>query len=135
MSWLRSDGPWVKPRKDDDDDRFLNLHWFNTGREDDGDPEEPARFRMANFIPGGKFVVILYATGHIDLKEIEIKSEDEWDLRDVARYKRDDPGRCYTMFWSQLLTETNLGRPLVAYVDQRQEEYGCSSSLGPSTPY
>ena len=79
---------------------------------------------MANLIPGGKFVVTLYIDGQINLKEIKTGSEDGWDLRDVAQYKQDNPGDTHVAFWSQLLTETNLGRPLVAYVGQEQKEYG-----------
>ena len=77
---------------------------------------------MASFIPGGKFVVLLYNDGQIDLKEIIIESEDKWNLQDVAQYKRDDPEECRTLFWSHLLTETDFGRPLVAYVDQDREK-------------
>ena len=91
------------------------------GDDDGDDEEEPTKFVMANLTPGGKFVVVLYTDGQIDLKEIKIKSDDEWDLRDVAKYKRDDSEEFYTMFWSQPLTETNVGRPLVAYVDRERE--------------
>ena len=128
-SWVRSDELWVKPR-DDGDRRFLNLHWFNT-RQDDPDKEDPTRFVMANLIPGGKFVVVLYIDGQIDLKEIKIESDEKWDLQDVARYKQDDPEKFYIMFWSQLLTETNIG-PLVAFTDQERERWGQCFS-GPST--
>jgi hypothetical protein len=123
VSWLRSDGRWVKPREDDDDDRSLNLHWFNMRPKEDHDAEITP-FVMANLIPGGKFVVVLYTDGQIDLKEIKIECEDKWDLQDVAQYKRDDPEGFHTMFWSQLLTETNLGCPLIAYVDNDHEKYG-----------
>ena len=50
--------------------------------------------------------------------------EDEWELRDVAQYKQGDPGGTHTMFWSELLTETNLGHPLVVYVDRETKKYG-----------
>ena len=79
---------------------------------------------MANFIPGGRFVVVLYNVGYIDLKEVNVKSEDEWELLDVTRYRPDNPEQSYAVYWSQLLTETNLGRPLVAYVDHLEERYG-----------
>lgn len=130
ISWLRSDKLWIKPRSDDDD-RLLNLHCFKTPLS--GGDDEPARFVMANYIPGGNFVVVLYTDGQISLKGINVKSEGEWELRDVAQYKRDDPERFRSMYWSQLLTETNLESPLVAYVDQAQEKYGYSFS-GFSTP-
>lgn len=119
VSWLRSDKLWVKPR-DDGDERLLGLHCFRMGLFDD---DEPVRFVMANFIPGGRFVVVLYPDGNIDLKEIDIKPEGEWELRDVARYRQDDPERFHVLESSQLLTETNIGRPLVAYVDRAGEKY------------
>jgi len=127
ISWLRSDKLWVKPQDgDDDDDRPLSLHCFKM-RPGDDDDFEFARFVMANFIPGGKFVVVLYTNGDIELKEVQIEPGGEWELRDVARYKRDDPGRFHAMYWSQLLTGTDLGRPLVAYVDEEREK--CGSAL------
>jgi len=118
ISWLRSDKLWVKLR-DDDDDRSLSLHCFKMQLSD-----EPNRFVMANFIPGGRFVVVLYVDGRIGLKEVNIKSKDDWELREVSRYRQDDSEQFHTMYWSQLLTETNLGRPLVAYVDRSEEKYG-----------
>jgi len=130
ISWLRSDERWIKPRVSDsddyEDDRLLDLHRFDM-RQEDGDEATGFPFVMANLVPGGNFVVVLYIDGQIDLKEIKVRSEDEWDLRDVAQYKQDDAEETHTMFWSQLLTETNLGRPLVAYVDQGQERYDLSS--------
>ena len=135
LSWLRSDKLWVKPRDDDDDDdddRSLSLHWFNMRQEDPDDEEEPTRFVMANLMPGGKFVVVLYTDGQIDLKEIKIDSRGKWDLRDVARHEQEDPEEFYTMFWSQLLTETSLAYPLVAIVDQARERWS-RPSLGPLT--
>ena len=115
ISWLRSDKLWVKPQ-DDGDDRPLSLHRFNM--------HSSGLFVMANLIPGGKFVVSLYTDGHIELREIKIESEGEWGLRNVARYEQRDPDGFYPTFCSQLLTETNLGCPLVAYVDRREEKYG-----------
>jgi len=120
ISWFRSDERWVKPWADD---RSLNLHSFDM-RQRGGNEAEDIAFRMANLVPGGKFVVVLYTDYQIDLKEIKIGSEDKWDLQDVARYKQDDPEDTYGMFPAEFLTDTNLGRPLVAYVDQQQEKYG-----------
>ena len=117
---MRSDELWVKPR-DDDDDRPLNIHWFNM-RQEDPDEQEPIGFTMANLIPGGKFVVLLYLDGQIDLKEIKIKSGGKWDLQDVAQYKQDNPEDFYTAFRSQLLTETNVVRPLIAYLDPERKK-------------
>ena len=117
ISWLRSDKLWVKPR-DDDDGRSLNLHCFKMQLPDDDD--EPDRFVMANLIPGGRFIVVLHVDGRIGLKEINIKSRDDWELREVSWYRQDDSERFHTMYWSQLLTETNLGRPLIAYVDRSE---------------
>ena len=114
ISWVRSDEPWVKPRGEDG--HSLDLHWFDTWQKS---PDEPA-FVMANFIPGGKFVVFLYADGQIDLKEIKIESEDKWNLQDVAQYEQDDP-EGYSLYWGQLLTETRFGCPLVAYADRDRE--------------
>lgn len=117
--WLRSDEPWVKLR-DDDEERLLSLHCFRMGQPDDA---KLVRFTMANFIPGGRFIVVLYPEGHIDLKEINVQPEGKWELRDVAQYRRDNPERFHELESSQLLTETNLGRPLVAYVDLAGEKY------------
>ena len=102
-------------------------------RQEGNDEAGGVAFVMANLIPGGKFVVILYTDGQIDLKEIKTESGDNWDLLHVAEYKQDVPEDTRTMFWSQLLTETNLGRPLVAYADQQQEKYN-RTFLGSSTP-
>jgi hypothetical protein len=134
ISWSRSDKLWVKPPDDDDcdDDRSLSLHRFNM-RQDDDDTE-PNRFMMANLISGGEFVVVIYTDGNIDLKKIEISPGDEWNLRDVAQYKQRDPDEIYPMFCSQLITETNLGHPLVAYVDRGQEKYGHSFSESSAPP-
>ena len=132
VSWVRSEELWVKSR-DDGDSRSLNLHRFDARRDDpdeedsdeeESDEEEPVRFVMANFVPGGKFVAVLYDDGQIDLKEIKIKSEDKWDLRGVAQYKQDDPEGFNTWSWSQLLTETGVGRPLIAYMGEDREKYG-----------
>ena len=120
ISWVRSDELWVKP-EDENDDRSLILHQFDM-RQDNPNERDRIRFVMANFVPGGKFVVILYTDGQIDLKEIKSKSGDKWDLQDVAQYKQDDAEGFYTLFWSQLLTETRLDRPLVAYVDREREK-------------
>ena len=120
ISWLESDKHWVKPR-DDDHDRSLNVHFFKMVQEDD---DEPAPFTVASLIPGGRFVVIVYTDGRIDLKEIITKREGKWELRDVTRYSRDDPEQFYAVDAGQLLTETNVGRPLVAYVDPGQRKYG-----------
>ena len=77
ISWLRSDERWIRPRttNGDDDDRLLNLHRFDMRQEDD-DESRYIPFVMANLIPGGKFVVVLYADGQIDSKEITIESDD-----------------------------------------------------------
>ena len=119
ISWARSDELWVKPR-DDNGDRSLNLHWFNMPEEDFEDNwEVPKQFMVANLVPGGRFIVLLYTDGQIDLKEIKSKSEDKWDLHGVAQYKLDRPaGAFYIDLWSQLLTETNLECPLIAYTVQ-----------------
>ena len=112
--------------------RSLSLHRFNM-RQEEYDNTEPRRLVMTNLVPGGEFMVALYADGRIDLKKIKINPEDEWDLRNVAQYRPDDPGGLYAVFWSQLLTETNLGRPLVAYVDRPgQERYGYPFSGSPA---
>ena len=121
ISWVRSEELWVKPRDEDEGSRSLSLHSFNM-RQEDPDEEEPTEFIMANLIPGGEFVVILYTDGQIDLKEIKIKSEDEWNLQDVAQYKHDDSERFFTLNCSQLLTETKFYHPLVAYVDEKREK-------------
>ena len=121
ISRVRSEELWVKPRDEDEGSRSLSLHSFNM-RQEDPDEEEPTEFIMANLIPGGEFVVILYTDGQIDLKEIKIKSEDEWNLQDVAQYKHDDSERFFTLNCSQLLTETKFYHPLVAYVDEKREK-------------
>ena len=120
ISWARSNELWVKPR-DVNGDRSLSLHWFNM-RQEDPDDQFFTRFVMANLVPGGKFMVVLYTDCQIDLKEIKIKSEGKWDLQDVVKYKQDDPDEFRMGSWSQLLTETGAGRPLVACVDQEQEK-------------
>ena len=118
---MRSDELWVDPRDDYDEGCYLDLRWFNM-RQEDPNTQEPTRFTMANLTPGGKFVVLLYTDGQVDLKEIKIKSEGKWDLLDVAQYKQVDPEGFPTMLWSQFLTETNIGRPLVAYVGPERKK-------------
>ena len=120
VSWLRSDKRWVKQRLAIED---LSLDIDDSEIFWEGGDYEPARFVMANIIPGGRFVVVLYFDGDIDLKAIDVKSEDEWELRDVAQYRGNNDITFCAVYWSQLLAETNLGRPLVAYVDQGGERY------------
>ena len=119
ISWERSDELWVKP-KDKNNDRSLNIHWLDT-RQENPIEENPTRFVMANFVPGGKFVVILYTDCQIDLKEIKIEPDGKWGLQDVAQYKRKKPRGSRMMYWSELLTETNFGFPTVACIDQDEE--------------
>ena len=70
VSWSRSDERRVKPRAPDDEDRSLYVHRFDIRQVDDDDEDAMVvSFVMANLIPGGKFVVILYIDGQIDLKE------------------------------------------------------------------
>ena len=114
-SWSRSNKLWIRSRDEDD---ILKLHWFKISEEVDDVP-----FMTANLTPGGEFVVALYTDGKIDLKEIRIRSDDEWDLQKVAQYKQDHPEETDMAFRSQLLTETNLGYPLVAYVNDGREKY------------
>ena len=121
VSWVRSDELWVKPRDEGAGNRSLSLHWFDMQQEDH-ELESPVPFVMANLLPGGKFAVLLYLDGQIDLKEIKVYPDGEWSLRDVARYRQDDPEEFSLLYWSRLLTETNVGRPLVAYVDSRLEK-------------
>ena len=73
ISWVRSEDPLVKPRNEDEGSHPLNLHWFDM-RQEHSNKEEPLEFVMANLMPGGKFVGILYNDGQIYLKEIKIKS-------------------------------------------------------------
>lgn len=124
VSWSKpSDKLWVNLGYHGLEDRPLSLHCFKVLREDDD--YWRTRFIMAKLIPGGRFVVVLYVDGDIDLKAIDIKSEGEWELRDVARYR----GANLSAIWpGELLTETNIGRPLIAYVDHGGEKYGHSFS-------
>ena len=102
--------------------------------EREGDDDEGiVPLVMASFIPGGKFVVFLYDDGRTDLTEIKTASEDEWYLQGVAQYKQ-NPEDPHPMIGSTLLTETNLGRPIVASVDEEQECYG-PSFMGSSMPH
>ena len=86
------------------------------------DVEKPAPFVMASLIPGGRFVVVAYIDGRIDLKEIKI-TEGKWQLRDVARYRLDDLEQRRAVGLSQPLTETILGYPLVAYMNPGEQGY------------
>ena len=124
---MRSDELWVKPQDEGAGDHSLSIHWFDIRLEESEQEESPA-LRMANLMPGGKFVVLLYLDGQIDLKEIKIKPDGEWNLQDVAQYKRDAPEGFELSYGSRLLTETNLGHPLVAYADDRLEKWGYSFS-------
>ena len=94
ISRARVDFCWIKSRPG-----MLELHSFGTGSE----------FVGAHFIPGGEFVVLLYATGDVSLNKIG-RSEvtGEWDFREVTRYKEleeDHSGR----FCGRLLMETSYG--------------------------
>ena len=73
-------------------------------------------FVDAHLIPGGEFVVVLYETGDIGLSRIE-KTEvtGELTMREVVRYEELDEN--YTGVWSELLTETSYGRPVLIWVE------------------
>ena len=121
---VRLDERWVNPQDDDKGKRSLSLHWFDMRQQDLHVGEVPTKFVMANLMPGGKFVVMLYTDGQVDLKEIKIESEDKRNLQDRVQYKRGDPEGFRIKSWSQLLTETKLGHPLVAYVDRERHSLG-----------
>ena len=97
ISRARVDFCWIKSRPG-----MLELHSFGTGSE----------FVGAHFIPGGKFVVLLYATGDVSLNKIG-RSEvtGEWDFREVTRYKELEEGHS-GRFCGRLLMETSYGSPV-----------------------
>lgn len=72
------------------------------------------------FLPGGKFVVLLYKSGALSLKEIQDPDSGEWGLVDVARYEQQSEN---PLFWSELLTETNYERPALACVNGTLDKY------------
>ena len=75
-------------------------------------------FVAANIIPGGEFVIVLFPDGQVDLREIKIKPEGEWELPRVARHQGLGYLKVVCMtHWSQLRTDANLEHPLIAYVD------------------
>ena len=98
ISCTRADVCWIKRCPGD-----LELHSF----------EKDGVFVGAHFIPGGDFVVILYATGDVGLNKIELsEATGEWDLQEVTRYEEPDEG--YSgRFCSRLLMETSYGRPVL----------------------
>lgn len=68
---VRLDERWVNPQDDDKGKRSLSLHWFDMRQQDLHVGEVPTKFVMANLMPGGKFVVMLYTDGQVDLKEMK----------------------------------------------------------------
>ena len=79
---------------------------------------------MANLTPGGKFVVIIFTNGQINLKEIKIRSGDEWDLQDVVQYEPDNPEGIYMVF-------TSLSEPLctLCLLDSQPQKGICRNGL------
>jgi len=73
--------------------------------------------------PGGKFVLLFYGTGSMDLKEIRGSDADGWDLVRVARHEGRDPSIGYAAFWSRTPTETNYGYHVHAYVNEGRDRY------------
>ena len=100
VSRTRVDFCWTKRRPGD-----LVLHSFETGTD----------FVDAHLIPGGEFIVILYANGDVGLNRIG-RSEvtGDLDLREVARCEGAN-GVDYPGFWSRLLTKTSYGCPVLVW--------------------
>ena len=92
---------WIKRHPAD-----LAVHSFET---DDN-------FVDAHLIPGGEFVVLLYAYGDIVLNRIEGSgAPGDLVLEEVARYKEtNEADRAGS--WSRLLTETSYGCPVLVLV-------------------
>lgn len=78
-----------------------------------------AGFLSSCLLPGGKFVVVLYKSGALSLKEIQELDAGEWNLVDVARCEREN----YGLFWSKLLTETSHGCPTLACMNEAHDKY------------
>ena len=72
----------------------------------------------AHLVPGGTFVVILYASGDISLSRIVRSSATGKisDLREVARCEGTN-GFSRPGYWSRLLTGTAYGCPVLVLVD------------------
>ena len=77
--------------------------------------ETNADFMDAHLVPGGEFVVFLFANGDLVLDRIE-GSGDTGDLflEEVARYEEPDEA-IYPGSWSRLLTETSYGCPVLVW--------------------
>ena len=75
--------------------------------------ETEGNFVDAHLIPGGDFVVLLFANGDIVLNRIEGPEEaGDLELREVARYKESNEAD-FPASWSRLLTETSYGCPVI----------------------
>ena len=73
------------------------------------------------YLPGGNFVVLLYESGSIELREVQILDAGEWNLVDVARYEQRHASE-YTAPMSELLTETSYGCPALAYMNETRNK-------------
>ena len=85
---------------------YLRLHEFT--------PDAP--IASSRYLPGGKFVVLIYDFGSIELKEVQISDAGEWNFVDVARYEQRNPQE-YAGHVSEILTETSYGCPVLAYTN------------------
>jgi len=107
ISRAKVDACWIRGRPG-----YLMLHEFDLD----------VAFVSSHYLPGGKFVVLLYETGSIDLKKIQDTDVSRWNLVDVARYEQqnvaDSPAH-----WSGLLTETSYGCPALAYMNGSCDKY------------
>jgi len=81
-----------------------------------------AHLISSHYIPGGEFVVLLYESGTIELREVQISDAGEWDLVSVARYGQQDV-HDYPVSASGLLTETSYGCPILAYMNETGNKY------------
>ena len=106
ISRAKVDVCWVKGRSD-----YLKPHSFRPGMA----------FLSSHYLPGGKFVVLLYATGSIDLKKIQDSDASGWTLVDLARYEQQNYN--YPAHWSGLLTGTSYGYPALAYMNETCDKY------------
>jgi len=76
----------------------------------------------SHYLPGGNFVVLLYESGSIDLREVQGEDAGGWNLVRVARYEqRDVHDRPAPL--SELLTKTSYGSPVLAYTNEAGNKY------------
>jgi len=117
ISRAKVDTYWIKGRSG-----YLRIHEFI--------PD--SHLFSSHYISGGKFVVLLYESGSIELREIQTSDAGEWNLVRVARYEQQDDHE-YPVPVSGLLTKTTHGCSIFAYINEARDKYVSWTKIAATT--